>query len=185
MKKLISMLLLITVVAISCKKETGPTGPTGPQGPAGPAGTANVIYSPWIGFDAANWSATAIIEWGRNTRFYYDSIPEITQNILDQGAVMVFFKAAGIPEPQPLPLLTFNLSIAVNQYLNFRLNPGLMTITFFDVDDTDDPGIFSGTPSTNAYRYIIIPGGVPASNGAKNLKTLSYNELCTTLNIPE
>lgn len=180
--KKIFLLLIIVAMATSCKKETGPEGPAGPAGAQGTTGTANVIYSEWIGFDILNWSGV-IDEYGKATRHYYDSIPEITQNILDHGTVIVYFRCMGTPEPQPLPMIFYNLSQPVNQYMTFRLNEGLLTIVFSNLDDLLDPDTFAGTPSTNAYRYIIIPGGVTASMTSNNFKNMSYEQVCSTLNI--
>jgi hypothetical protein len=45
-----------------------------------------------------------------------------------------------------------------------------------------------GSPTTNAYRYIIIPGGVPLSGAKKTnaeLKTMTYQQICNYLNITE
>ncbi|MCK9612504.1 MAG: hypothetical protein PHR81_03205 [Bacteroidales bacterium] len=176
--KLFALLLVLLTVASSCKKEEGPAGP---QGPEGPAGTANVIYSDWIGFQATSWSETAITEFGKTMRHYYDTVPEITQNIVDKGLVMVYIKSAGTPEAQPLPMTIYGLTQFVNQFMTFRLSNNLLTIIFFNIDNNDDPGSFAGDPSTNAYRYIIIPGGISASMA--NFNQMSYQEICKKLNI--
>lgn len=180
--KIIAMLILLTVFATSCKKETGPTGPAGP---AGPAGTANVIYSPWIAFDGANWSA-ATMEYGNNIRTYNDSVPEITQNIIDGGAVLVYFKLYGLGYPMPLPFTYNGLTTpGINQHFSYRLLEKVLSLVLYNLDNTDDPGFIDNTPPPgNFYRYVIIPGGVLSSIGAKNLKEMSYEQVCNKLNMP-
>lgn len=179
------MILLIGIIAVSCKKETGPAGATGATGATG---TANVIYSPWTGFDAALWKPT-INEYGRTIRFYPAVANDLTQNIIDQGTVMVYAKFVGIPTPMALPITVYDVG---NKYIGFRLEPDTINIAYYDLDDTNDPGTFSGTASENAYRYIIIPGGTPSKSPAKNseisseqLKAMSYKQVCSHFNIPE
>lgn len=188
--KLMSMLLLITIVAISCKKETGPTGPAGANGTNGTngaTGTANVIYSQWIGFDAAKWSA-AVTEFGKTMRIYTDSTNIITQKVVDSAAVLVYFKAIGNNQTSQLPMNFYGLTAFVNQYIGFRISKGALQILLYDIDDNNDPGTFSGTPTTNAYRYIIIPGGVPMSGSKmtnQQLKAMTYQQVCNYFNISE
>jgi len=179
--KFLAMLLIITAIATSCKKE-GPAGPAGTNGTNGTNGNANITYSAWLPFNAANWS-DVINEYGKNTRQYYDTVPEITQSIVDGGVVMVYFKAVGLPNPQPLPMIVYHLTSAINYSLTFRISNGLLTLVLSDLDDTNDPGVFTGDTSIVAYRYIIIPGGVLATMGAKNPKTMTYKEVCTKFNI--
>jgi hypothetical protein len=185
--KLISMLLIITIVAISCKKETGPAGPAGANGAAGATGTANVIYSQWIGFDIANWSAV-VTEYGKTMRIYTDSTNAITQKVVDSAAVLVYFKSAGNSQTAQLPMNFYGLTAFVNQYIGFRVTKNALQIILYNIDDNNDPGTFTGTPSTNAYRYIIIPGGIPLSGAKKTnaeLKAMTYQQVCNYLNITE
>ena len=190
--KLIALMLVITMIVVSCKKETGPTGPTGPQGPAGSAGTANVIYSPWTGFDVANWSAP-VNEFGKVMRIYSAAAPGVTQTIIDNGAVLVYFKTNGTQDPSLLPIVQYNIMEAVDQYVGSRLVVGTIEITFYNIGNNVDPDIFTGDSTQNAYRYVIIPGGVA---GGKNMETndgktsadfmhMSYKEVCQNFNIPE
>ena len=106
---------------------------TGPAGPAGPSGNANV----------KSVLFTNITVPLNNT--YTFQIPEITQAILDSGAVMVYYKGA---QPQdtwyPLP-----------QY--YYYNGGLVWLILSDIQlgqaTLSDNGI---TASALTYRFDII-----------------------------
>ena len=203
--KFISLLLFVLIVAVSCKKETGPagangtngvngaTGPNGANGTngvngvTGTTGTANVIYSPWILFDDAKWSAVVNI-FGKNMRIYTDSIPAITQNVVDNGVVLSYIKCVGVSNTAfALPCTFYNMMSPVNQYFGLDFSLGVMSIPFYNLDDNLDPGLLSGA-SGNYYRYIIIPGGTPVA-GAKisneELKAMNYKQVCNYLNIAE
>jgi hypothetical protein len=195
--KLISLLIVIAIVAVSCKKETGPEGPQGTQGPAGPAGTtgstgtANVIYSGWKGFDAAHWKP--YVEFTRNMEVYGAAAPQIDQNIINNGAVLVYLKFTNVSTPMPLPLV-LGITGSGNQYLGFRLETDTIRIVFYDLEDNLDPSTFTGDSTQNAYRYIIIPGGTAGSKHMQNgqntppsiadLKKMSYAEVFRYFNIP-
>lgn len=218
--RLLSLLLLaIAFIAVNCTKEgpegpagatgpqgptgatgaTGPTGPTGPAGPAGPtgptgpAGTANVIYSPWTDFVTANWAA-AVNEFGKMVRNYPAAAPGVTASIITSGVVIVYWRDIGLPNPQQMPSISYNITQAVNQYLGFALLPGQIQIKFFNIDNTNDPGTFGGPG--NSYRYIIIPGSVAGGRSAEKateirgqvytetqLKAMSYAQICSLLRI--
>jgi hypothetical protein len=194
--KFISLLLFVLIVAVSCKKETGPAGANGTNGTngingvngvTGTTGTANVIYSPWILFDDAKWGALVNL-WGKNMRIYTDSIPAITPSILDNGVVLVYVKVGGdLSSAYALPWTMFNMTQSVHQYLGLKISLGAFSIPFYNLDDNLDPGTISGSYG-NAYRYIIIPGGTPVA-GAKisneELKAMNYIQACNYLNIAE
>lgn len=183
---------------------TGPAGPAGPIGPQGPAGTANVIYSPWTAFTAPNWSA-AIDVFGKTTRRYTAAAPGITATMLSQGTILVYMQGGGaVGTVRTLPFTTFNFTQAVNQHLEPSFVAGEIRINFFNLDNNNDPGTFTGTvgtpPTGNIYRYILIPGGVAGGRGGNTekmaeikgqlytesqLKAMSYDQLCDLLNIPQ
>jgi hypothetical protein len=221
--RLLSLLLIaLSFIIINCTKEgpegpagatgpqgppgtngtTGPAGATGPQGPAGstgpqgPAGTANVIYSPWTDFVNATWSAP-VVEFGKTVRNYPATAPGVTASIVTTGVVLVYWRDQGLPNPQQMPSISYNITQAVNQYLGFALLTGQIQIKFFNIDNTNDPGTFSG--AGNSYRYIIIPGGVAGGRGVNEhvaeingqtysesqLKTMSYTQVCNLLHIAQ
>lgn len=188
--------LLISAIAVmlvtSCKDGAeGPQGSEGPQGvqgaqgekgDKGDPGVANVIYSEWTGFVTTNWEL--VTEFGRQTRIYEIAEPAITEDIMNTGVVLVYLKFGGAPSPRPLPYTGFVTTTAKDQHLWFRLATSAIAIVFHNLGDNLDPGSIG---TSNQYRFVIIPGGVPVNGriSAGNELDLSYQELCRRYQIPE
>jgi hypothetical protein len=172
MRKTLHLVSLIAGIAlimmmVSCSKEgpqgpAGPAGPAGPQGSAGaqgqqgPAGTANVYYSQWIdvNFDPAVDQAGDTIAWTAEI-----SATRLTKPILDSGAVKVYLNAGSSATPAvfPLPITDiFAITGVLNLNVYFTLNK-INMYTEVDASTFTDQGT-----KYFQYRYIIIPGGVPA-----------------------
>lgn len=202
------IILLSATLFAACSK-TGPAGPTGPQGatgaqgpagangtngtngatgatgPQGPAGTANVIYSAWIAMDP-NVRDTTID--GSNLKVTDIPAPGLTQAIITQGAILVYFMYAG-SSVFPLPYTSYAGGKA--NTLNFIPMPGIIFITRFTFDNS--ASIAFGALS---FRYILIPGGVADGRMAQGgvagtgytidqLRQMSYAQVCSLLKIPE
>jgi hypothetical protein len=168
---------------------TGPTGPAGPTGPTGPAGTANVIYSAWTNFAVANWTA---LQGGAPLadRRYTITAPGVTQNMMDQGVVVVYIKTpAG--NQYVLPVIFFyNAAPNAQQQLDYRLLLGQIQLRFFNLGVATDPGTIDAPAQ---WRYVLIPGGVAGGKTsgyagtnytAAELKAMSHERLCEVLKIP-
>ncbi|WP_299435718.1 hypothetical protein [uncultured Aquimarina sp.] len=184
MKAMTNLVRLIPVVILSalifsCEGEDGAIGPQGEQGEQGPQGdqgepgTANVMYSDWIdsgfenditdGFDAFNIDA-----------------PEITQEILDTGTILVYARSTTNTIYQ-VPV-TFHGFLNENYFFRVitagTLNIGVEGIGINDI----------GEPFLNdVFRYIIIPGGATINNSKslEDFKNMSYEDITAILNIPE
>lgn len=80
----LSLFLFALALVSACTKEgpAGPEGPTGPQGPAGPGSAKGKTFT----IAAANWTYTAP-SWSGTI-----SNADITQAIVDQGGVFVYWK---------------------------------------------------------------------------------------------
>ena len=167
MKRLIPIAVIISLVFLSCEKEgpAGPAGPAGPNGapgpggpsgPAGPPGTANVIYSEWLDviYDTIN------DETGETVAFF-DTIqaPKLDNAILNSGSVKVYMNwgSAAQPSVESLPLTDLVVFQGLNIYPTFEA--GVITLV---------ANANAGTSTVNnekvrQYRYVLIPGGVPAT----------------------
>jgi hypothetical protein len=184
--KTTNLLVVIIIAAfafISCKGDTGPagatgatgpvgpagptgaTGPIGPAGPAGATGTANVIYSDWRNVTMTNTGPF----WEGNL-----TAPGVTQTIIDRGAVNIYLRN------ENNLVFQLNYSSPGGNYIHYFLTAGLITIR-------------SSVNSSYPYRYIIIPGGVSGGRfisgpltgySLSQVKSISYEDLCTLLNIP-
>ncbi len=176
------LLLCLAVMVLGCE------GSGGPRGPAGPAGTANVIYSDW--FSPATWDLANV--YGVHERSYTMTAPLLTQEIIDQGVVMVYMRFAGLyPEINQLPVVITNGSDQLN--FTSRAQAGSVKAIYYLLNaPANDPVII---PNTNQVRYVLIPGGVlaavAASEGiasdrlAGSLRGMPYREACRLFNISE
>ncbi|MGD1840285.1 MAG: hypothetical protein ACFB0B_05225 [Thermonemataceae bacterium] len=180
MGQLFCLCLLVSLFACSDGDdgEVGPQGEQGEQGSEGPAGTANVIYSDWIeselgddtqsprdGFDIGELSS--------------DEYNIETDLLLVYGRRLTF----GVNGIYPLP----HLDITGDHFYSFLYNTmgNVLTVEVSTTDSTPvDGGFF------DEFRYVIIPGGVPAGgDNARGLQpdyqNMSYEEIATLFNIPE
>jgi hypothetical protein len=171
-------LLSLVLLATGCKKgdegpagPAGPAGPNGPQGPKGDTGVANVIYSGWL--DA---TYDAVTNQAGDTLYYYEEdipAPKLTSQMLNTGELKVYMNAGTAAQP-------FIIALPF----------GYEIIPFFEVGNiylqaADDYSTFIPTGTTakrNQYRYVLIPGGVPARSG---LDLNDYAKVKEAFKIPD
>lgn len=165
-------LLLIACLLVATLTSCGTAGPAGPIGPPGTDGSdgqdgrdgedgaANVIYSEWIPFETATWSGP-VSAFGFVERRYDVVVPALDDAFLDQGLIFVYLRIAGIAgQTFMLPHLG-PFTQTQDQMLEHRSSVGRIRLAFFNVSDrTVDPGTFG---PANAFRYVLVPGGVPAA----------------------
>lgn len=165
---LMVVILSAVLLTVGCKK-----------GDDGPPGTANVKYSAW--FTPSTYKKDTVFGiWGFSAN---QAAPAITQNILDSGTVLVFGKLLGYnslvwPANQVsnLPItVTYMQGGLQNDTWQFKAGPGNINIRF-----QNDHNIYTSIATTHQFRYIIIPGAVPAGRGIN----LSYEEVCRLYNVP-
>lgn len=150
---------MVLVAGISCEGPTGETGPqgeAGPQGdagPAGPPGTANVIYSEWVALSELETASDTVL-FGRNYMKYDIPASVLTQEIIEMGTVLVYFRISGTVVPLPA---TFGGGNPI--YITFSLlQPGEISVLSQNLDNTA-----TGLNLSIETRYILIPGGATAS----------------------
>lgn len=168
MKKTIFKTTMLCLVAgltfSSCKKETGPKGDTGAIGPQGPAGNANVkttIVSnqTWV-YSAPAYIATM-------------SAPNITQEIVDKGAVLVYLENAGTYIQLPITLYNNGYQTLVD----FEHYLGTVRVSWADSDLTQPVA-----PTSNIKFKIVT---IASSGMIKNVNTADYNEVKTALKLQD
>ncbi|WP_373518927.1 hypothetical protein [Pricia sp.] len=154
----------------------GEQGPKGDQGPKGNTGTANVIYSDWIDTEFPNNITVP------GAGFDIDA-PDLIKDIMDKGTIMVFARNLTIFgfDYFALPFIT-----GENQH-NFRIEKEkVLRITVATLSGDQDTQV--GNPFFEDYRYVIIPGGQPATTKkaeALDYTTMSYEELTQYFDIPQ
>lgn len=184
--KSIITIFLLAIFAISCSSDdgtdgvdgiNGTNGTDGAAGATGATGTANVIYSAWVNAPAA---ATETIDGTYGSSTSIDA-PELSTDILNKGTVLVYMSFSGGVYP-----LAYT-STAGGSANTITAIPGSKKIKLFRFKHSGD-GTTVGIPTTLSWRYILIPGGVPAAT-AKTAKLdyskMSYEEVCAHFNIQQ
>jgi hypothetical protein len=183
----LAFVLFAAIFIVACKKgDTGPAGPAGPagaagaagaQGPKGDTGTANVIYSAWtdvtytpITDDTTNPGTIDTLAWGAVI-----SAPKLTADILSKGEIKVYFNFGSTASPDviPLPFIDF-ISTGWNIQVDLAVGNIYLTANQNFSTQTNN-GVKAGQ-----YRYILIPGSVPASVNAKD-----YNSVKNYFKMPD
>jgi hypothetical protein len=156
------LLFAITLLFVACKKgDAGPAGPPGPQGPKGDSATANIIYSSWL--DVAYGADTIHVGSFVDTIGFYAIVPatKLTSAIISGGEIKVYMNlgTAAAPNVVALPYNDVYSEARVTpqfqvQKINLYANTNASTVTI------------SGSKYLQ-YRYILVPGVVPARQSAQ------------------
>jgi hypothetical protein len=151
-------------------------GADGPQGDQGEPGTANVIYSDWI---PSGFSETIT---GNFEQFELDA-PQLNETLQNSGVILVYARKGTVI--YPIPVTFFG---TIDEAYNWRLLTINDDIIAVRISSTDGGNI--GTPFLNGeYRYVLIPGGEPASEGrsytAADYESMSYEEVASLFNIKD
>lgn len=173
-----AVFICLIVFLMSCKK--------GEEGPQGPTGTANVNYSDWF---APNPYALNTV-FGIKHFTYEKTAPDITQQVLDSGMVLVFGKLLGYnqaiwPATQvaqmPILLTYIQGGSTMTDTWSALATPQKLTIRF--VNDKNEYNLIS---TQHQFRYVIIPGGnkISARRGT-DYRHMNYSEICRLFQIPE
>jgi len=182
----LAIVLFAAIFIVACKKgDTGPAGPAGPAGAAGAAGapgpkgdtgTANVIYSAWT-----NVTFTPLIldtispgvvdtTWGGTL-----AAPKLTADLLSKGKIEVYYNFGTVANPDVVPLPLTDL---IFTGLNIQIDLAVGNI-FLSSNGNVTSGRLQG-PNSGQYRYVLIPGSVPASINAKD-----YNSVKNYFKLPD
>jgi hypothetical protein len=129
-----------------------------------------VIYSPWTTIPG---SATDTILDGSKLKVLHLKAPELKQDIIDSGAIMVYMRFSDIV--LALPYTSFAGGKA--NTVDFIPKVGDIVLTRFTHDNSASVGF-----GPLSYRYVLIPGGVPAA-AAPNL--VDYQAVRLQFGIPD
>jgi hypothetical protein len=132
----------------------GKQGNEGKQGKKGDPGTANVIYSPWT-FGSPATAEEFDNTWDNSTTI---SAPDLTETMLDQASIEVYVKYPGGMFELPY---RSNAGGKFNTMI-YTLAPGTITVRR-NTDDCNEASCLIGLSPVLEYRYVITPGGTPAS----------------------
>ena len=163
MKNLFKKIAILSIVLIvfGCSKD----GAKGDTGANGVDGNANVLGSPTFTTTAANWTSNSGgVYWTAS----FTGATAITQSIVDNGIVSVFFLTG--TEWTPLPFTIFN------QNMTYAFGVGTIDLVAQSTDFTA-----MANPGNVTIRYVVIS----ASNKMAHPKTNwnDYNEVKKVLNL--
>jgi len=149
--------LFLGVAISSCKGDDGTDGidgidgATGPAGADGQDGNANVIYSDWI---VPTWTASTY--YGVQVQEYYITTTDLSLDVVNYGVVLMYWKNWN-NEIWSLP----SSGLGGNIIIDFSFTENTIHLYIYDeVNGTLPPAIVS----TNVFRYVIIPGGIPGKS---------------------
>jgi hypothetical protein len=180
MKKLLLPSILVLSVSLfftACTKE-GPAGPSGTSGPAGPAGPTGPVGNNAIivkNISISTWTSG----WGGTVYQGSAGVPEITNNIINGGAVLAYLSGGTSLAALPCTLSETGVSYRFYYYLS-RFGAEKSSAAVLPA------------PGTLDYRILIIPGalgsfaatGIGGTNySLEELQKMTYTEACAALNI--
>lgn len=169
---LLLILAFTTSIFSGCQDEAIP-GPPGRDGEDGL--DATVYYSEW--FSPTDWEGTSG-DW------YFDAAaPDLTEKIVEEGVILAYVWLADdlyegmAVRPLPTYALGANWSFLIPDYKVIEFTSDMISKPF---------------TSENKFRFIAIPGTIPAlksastkAKGVEELRNMSYQEVCKLLSIPE
>lgn len=163
MKSILTTCFLICAIFFqSCIVE----GEQGPQGPAGEDGNANVQSS---SLTTSNWTYLSP-DWYIN--FTYSAI---TQDILDNGAVLVYVKSGSNYFQLPY---TFYPNSSYSRSYTFKHYLGGLTVVVTDSDWLQSPN-----PGLLTFKVVVIASSAIAKHPNVNLK--NYDEVKKTFELKD
>ncbi len=144
------LVLALALILPSCKGDTGPAGPAGPAGADGEDAEFSIITISFTGEDAGISGSNS---------FYDVSVPEMTQDIVDNGCVVVYINDAMSDTPDSgWILMPFILSISGESIMfSFMYELGQVTFAYFASEPTWP---YSSTTWYH-YKIVMFKGIVP------------------------
>lgn len=153
----------------------GADGQNGTDGTQGETGTANVIYSEWF----TNTFPEAPI--ADDNAFSVVNVPELTEEIKNSGLILVYARRLSGPDSfsvRQLPIIIFE---PVNEHYYFDYNSTNNNLVI-RLRTTDGTNINSFV--YKEYRYVIVPGGIPAGGKSSlDYSKMSYEEVAVHFGI--
>lgn len=165
----ISFITIIATAFIGCKKDPV----VGPQGATGADGNANVkrytitaLTTDWTFFGTlGNPGYGCLVAW---------SLPTITQNILDNGEVSIYYDLGGSYTLLPLTLYFTGYSVTYSPVHML----GLAQVERYDSD------LLTVAPSTTInFKVLVIAGTAGKRNLLDGVDRNDYNAVCLRLGL--
>ncbi len=167
---LISFLFIIS----ACEGPEGPIGPPGPPGLDGLDGNANV-FSINYAIIADDWVDDGVPGDPEFFRFIDLSVPEVTQDIVDNGLVLAYYRVDESERWNFLPFTIINHDPPFTQVFDFTYDLGFVTLYVKATDRDGD--LFEGDVR------VIVAEGIPITKKAIDFS--NYEEVKELLGLKD
>jgi len=162
----------LMVFSMSCEGPQGPIGPVGPPGVPGPpgppgSGGAAEVFSINYSIIADDWIDEGQPGDAEFFRFIDLSVPEITDDIVNSGLVLAYYRVDGQSPWNFLPYTVINHDPEFVQVFDFTYDPGFVTL-FVKATDRD------GDRFEGDVR-VIVAEGIPITK--KEIDYSNYEEV--------
>jgi len=176
-----TIILCMTALAFTaCRPEdgkdgiNGQDGTPGAQGPVGQDGNANVVSKT---FTATQISWTDKTIYGTNYKVATLNMPEITQNIIDNGAVLVYGGFFWESPWSALPISFFETG--KTSYYTYGIATGKVTLRVHNSTNAvpSTPGI--------PFRVVVIEGKAAGKARSNGVNLNDYEQTKAYFNLKE
>jgi hypothetical protein len=165
----------------------GAVGPQGPAGPQGPPGNANVITTVFS-LTSSQWLWNSVYEFQTNsssyteyfTRYSDNAVPSITQNVLDDGMVLVYFTPNTTDNTNqwaPLPYEFTDGSDTFNYEIAYETNVGTVRLHYFFVQTVASatiPVLSTFPIATYKFKVIAVTGTLSTALRTSHINLADY-----------
>jgi hypothetical protein len=168
----------------------GPQGPTGPQGPQGPPGGSSSVKTDVFTVNGSDWlwNSQYIYETSPGsyteyfTRYYVRKNNTISQYLLNNGLVLVYFTPSPVYNPtqwEPLPY-QFDSSFGYTDNYVYVTAVGQVTLHYFFIQ-TDPtatlPTLSTYNDESRQFKIVSIAGVTGTFMAAHHVNLNNYEEV--------
>jgi len=162
----------------------GPAGPAGPQGPEGNANVKTDVFS--IGGTDWIWNSQYVYETGAGsfteyfTRYYVRNNNTVTQDVLNNGMVLVYFTPSPVNNPnqwEPLPY-QFDSSFGYTYNYVFVTSLGAVTLHYFFIQTSTTatlPTLSTYNDPVRKFKIVTVTGETGTFMKVNHINLNDYN----------
>ncbi len=172
--RLFTLICAMAIGFVACEGPVGPIGPPGPPGFDGEDGIADVFSINYT-IVADDWEDVGTPGEAGFFRVLDLTVAEITQDIEDNGLVLVYYRALDDDPWTFLPLTFISHDPAFTEEFDFVYETGFVTL-LSSATDAD------GTAYDGTIRVIVAPG-IPTTKTSINFK--NYEEVKEILGLKD
>jgi hypothetical protein len=167
----------------------GPAGAQGPAGPQGPQGNANVMTDVFsVGGAQWLWNSQYVYETSSGsyteyfTRYYVRLNTTITQNVLSDGLVLVYFQPSPVNNPnqwEPLPY-QFDSSFGFTYNYVYVTAVGQVTLHYFFIQTNSTatlPTLSTYNDEVRQFKIVTITGTLIGVLHQQHINLNNYQEV--------